>query len=197
VAKNLSTQQIQSTALMLIEQHGLETLSMRSLAKELKVDPMAIYHHIPNKSALLNNIYNAVVADLLEQLHPSQDWQENLKQIVRLFRDLAKKYPRLTPSLIASSHAVENMTRLLDRIYQQFLEAGFDQITTLQASDTLFAFITGFVLLESNPSDSNKIPETLPNTLRIFAAMQQHPLSDSFEFGLQLLMAGFAKFSKL
>jgi TetR/AcrR family transcriptional regulator, tetracycline repressor protein len=195
--KNLTIQHIQSTALMLIEQHGLEALSMRLLAKELNVDPMAMYHHIPNKTALLNKIYNSVVADLLEQIQPSKHWQENLKQIVRLFRGLARTHPRLTPSLIATSHEIENMTRLLEMIYTQFLEAGFDEITTLQASDTLFAFVTGFVLLESNPSEPPQVLGDLPSTSHILAVMQRHPIADSFEFGLSLLIVGFAGLLKL
>ena len=34
---------------------------MRELAKELKVDPMAIYHYVPNKESLLHEVVNLIL----------------------------------------------------------------------------------------------------------------------------------------
>lgn len=52
---------ILDAALKLIRQHGVEKLGMRALARELGVSPMAIYHHIPNKAALLDRIRETVI----------------------------------------------------------------------------------------------------------------------------------------
>ncbi len=52
----LTRGRILKMALSLVDEHGMEALSMRRLAKELGVDPMAIYHHVPGKRALLTGL---------------------------------------------------------------------------------------------------------------------------------------------
>ena len=52
----LTRERILSTALSMVDEEGIEALSMRRLARELGVDPMAIYHHLPNKRALLSGL---------------------------------------------------------------------------------------------------------------------------------------------
>ena len=169
----------------------LRELSMRTLAKTLAVDPMAIYHHIPNKASLLNNVYESVLTELFEPSEGFISWQENLKNLIRRFRTLALRHPRIAPALIASSHNISSMSNAIDLIYGFLLEAGLDAKTTLQASDTLFAFITGFILLEVNAEEPNpQTVSTLGHTQAMYSEIQNNPFSHSFEFGLQLVIAG-------
>ncbi|MET8423826.1 TetR/AcrR family transcriptional regulator [Nocardia sp. NPDC004860] len=49
----LSRAQIVAIARELIETHGVEALTMRRLATELSVTPMAVYHHVRDKDELL------------------------------------------------------------------------------------------------------------------------------------------------
>jgi TetR/AcrR family transcriptional regulator, tetracycline repressor protein len=193
----LSIQLIHQTAIDLIEQDGLEQLSMRSLAKILKVDPMAIYHHIPNKQNLIAGVFNAVLTELFEDTESQKNWQDTLKNLARRFRALGLKHPKIMPSLIASSHQIHGITKAIDIILGSLLEAGFEPKTTIQASDTLFAFMTGVVLLEvgteSKPISGISLQpnsEPLPNVERLMFDLEDHPFSQSFEFGLELLITG-------
>jgi len=195
----LSIKLIHETTLELIERAGLEALSMRSLAKALSVNPMAVYHHIPNKATLLRGVYEAVLAELWVEAETQTDWQENLKKLLRRFRMLATRHPRVFPGLIASSHTNQAIQRAVDSIFGLLLDAGLNPKTTVQASDTLLAFITGFILLELNNA-SKPVPEmtaelaafeaTLANTKRLLEDLQSNQFADSFEFGLRLLIAG-------
>ncbi len=170
---------------------------MRSLAKILSVDPMAIYHHIPNKQDLIHGVFDAILTEFFEAAEPQKNWQDTLKNLARQFRALAARHPRIMPSLIASSHQIHGITKIIDLILGSLLEAGFEVKTTIQASDTLFAFITGFVLLEAN-TESKPVSgitlqpnsEPLSNVERLMPDLEDHPFSQSFEFGLELLIAG-------
>src|SRR3954454_24712167 len=51
---------ILETALRMVQEQGRDALSMRKLAKELGVTPMALYHHIPDKPALMNALVERV-----------------------------------------------------------------------------------------------------------------------------------------
>jgi TetR/AcrR family transcriptional regulator, tetracycline repressor protein len=194
----LSIQLIHETALELINRDGLEALSMRSLAKVLSVDPMAIYHHIPNKAALLTGIYEGVIAELFTELPPQISWQEQLKHLLRRFRALATRNPNIFSGLIASSHTSPGIARAIDAMLGILLESGLPAKTTVQTGDAVFAFVTGFVLLELNhlalgaDASAHEIAETLPlaNMERLREELRDNQFSESFEYGLQFLIAG-------
>ena len=48
----LSREYILHTALRIVDRDGPDKLTMRRLGAELGVDPMAVYHYLPNKAAL-------------------------------------------------------------------------------------------------------------------------------------------------
>ena len=60
----LTMERVVETALSIVDRDGLEKLSMRKLGAELGVDPMAVYHYIPNKAALLDGLIEAVMNEL-------------------------------------------------------------------------------------------------------------------------------------
>jgi len=64
--ERLSRDEIVSRALELVRDNGLDALSMRRLANELGVTPMAIYHHLPDKPALLYAMIERVWAEILK-----------------------------------------------------------------------------------------------------------------------------------
>jgi TetR/AcrR family transcriptional regulator, tetracycline repressor protein len=194
----LSIQLIHETALELINRDGLESLSMRSLAKVLSVDPMAIYHHIPNKAALLTGIYEGVIAELFTEWPPQLSWQEQLKHLLRRFRALATRSPNIFPGLIASSHTSPGIAKAIDAMLGTLINAGLPAKITVQTGDAVFAFVTGFVLLELNhiasgaDASAHEIAEAMPlaNMERLREELRDNQFSESFEYGLQFIIAG-------
>jgi AcrR family transcriptional regulator len=50
----LSRRRMLEAAVRFVDREGLEALSMRKLGSELGVEAMSLYHHVPNKGALLD-----------------------------------------------------------------------------------------------------------------------------------------------
>ena len=48
-------------AIAVLDEYGLESLTMRRLAAELGVQPSALYHHVPNKQSLLAAIADEII----------------------------------------------------------------------------------------------------------------------------------------
>ena len=57
----LTAERIYQAALDLMQETGVEDLSMRKLASALGVDAMSIYHHVENKQALLLGVFQTVL----------------------------------------------------------------------------------------------------------------------------------------
>jgi AcrR family transcriptional regulator len=56
----LERHDILDCALTIVQKEGLEAVSMRRIAHELGVTPMALYHHIPDKPALMTAMVDRV-----------------------------------------------------------------------------------------------------------------------------------------
>ncbi|MGZ8606793.1 MAG: TetR/AcrR family transcriptional regulator, partial [Actinomycetota bacterium] len=60
----LSRDRILRTAVALADEGGVESISMRRIAQELGVVPMALYKHVANKDELLDGMIDVVVSEI-------------------------------------------------------------------------------------------------------------------------------------
>ena len=73
----LAREQIIERALAIVDSDGAESLTMRRLGQALGVDPMAVYHHLPNKTAVLDGIVELLWDGVrLPPTKPDERWQE-------------------------------------------------------------------------------------------------------------------------
>ena len=62
--ERLSREAILTAALRIVDDEGIDALTMRRLAATLEVNPMSLYHHLPNKAAVLAGLAELVFAGL-------------------------------------------------------------------------------------------------------------------------------------
>src|SRR5258708_474014 len=89
----LSRSRILAAALDLVDQDGLDPLTMRRLAEQLKVDPMSIYNYLSDKEALLDGLAEA----LWEQVDMASEkagWKQALRSFAVSLRGLALTHPQ-------------------------------------------------------------------------------------------------------
>lgn len=85
----LSAQSILEAAKSLMKRDS-KTPSIRSLATELNVDPMAIYHYFKNKNALLEALTSSLVSEVY-QPQADPDWQGELRRLCVSYIELDRK----------------------------------------------------------------------------------------------------------
>ncbi|MFD8717603.1 TetR/AcrR family transcriptional regulator [Streptomyces sp. NPDC059629] len=86
---------IYAAALRLIDEDGVEALTMRKLATELDANPMSLYHHVPNKEAVLRGVARTVGAQFRTVSLQDAPWQERIRLLATDFRTLAHRHPNL------------------------------------------------------------------------------------------------------
>ncbi len=144
----LSPDEICAAALRLIDAVGVEGLSMRKLAVELDVNPMSLYHHVENKTALLQRICARVGAQL-DLPADEGSWPEQLRALGHACRSFARRHPSLWlyaqshPEITGNDHLI---WQALDRI---LTAAGIDEERLVHVRKTLFSLLSGFVLGET------------------------------------------------
>src|SRR5215212_9138144 len=69
----LTREQILTAALQIIDEDGVEALTMRRLGQSLARNPMAIYRHAADKNALLDGVVEHVAAELVAPQRPDRN----------------------------------------------------------------------------------------------------------------------------
>ncbi|MGW6755001.1 TetR/AcrR family transcriptional regulator [Streptomyces sp. NPDC055817] len=86
---------IYAAVLRLIDADGVEALTMRKLATSLDANPMSLYHHVPNKDALLHGVARMVGTQFRTVTLEGAPWQERIRLLATDFRTLAHRHPNL------------------------------------------------------------------------------------------------------
>ena len=195
----LSSELIYSTALQLIDESGLDALSMRKLAAELNVTPRSLYHYVPTKDALLREVYKVVLGEL-ELPNPSDgDWQSNLRGLAHSFRALCQRHQNVAPYFLAGHEPVERDTAIFEVLFGLLSAAGLPDTQIVTVSRSLVTFLTGYILAEFNEMFTahnfgsrlglaRKTPEAYPVLLHLPAPPAA--ADENFEVALALLVAG-------
>jgi AcrR family transcriptional regulator len=98
VSSHYTADRIASVALAILEKEGTEAVSMRRVAQAVGITPMAIYHHFPNREALLNTITDREFKKLLShmQAYPVRgNLEQRLIAVMEGYVDYAFKQPRV------------------------------------------------------------------------------------------------------
>jgi AcrR family transcriptional regulator len=110
----LSREKIATTAIRVADEHGLDGLSVRKIAKELGVGPMRLYDYVTNRSELLDLMVDVVYARIAE-VDRHSEWRATVLAIAHAtraaaldhewFSDLLGARPHLGPHALAVGEA--------------------------------------------------------------------------------------------
>ena len=194
----LTQARIVGTALEMLDTEGEKAFSMRKLATALNVDPMALYHHHANKSALLH----AVMQAMMEQCDvpdPSGNWQQDIRDLCQGVRRLARKHPGAFRIYETYEHWVPAEHRLHEAFHATLLSAGFSPMATVRAVRVLLAYTEAFAVDEISgwldPADRAELAQSLtqgpyPVLTSLLDAIGTTDADADFEFGLNVLIRG-------
>ncbi|PWI17635.1 TetR family transcriptional regulator [Streptomyces sp. Act143] len=146
----LGRKRVAETALKLLNELGLDGLTLRAIANELDVKAPALYWHFKDKQALLDEMatemYRRMIAGTA--LDPGDTWQERLLKSNRGlraallgYRDGAKVFSGSRFTSLVHVEAMEDNLRL-------FTTAGFTLAQAVRATSTTYAYTLGFVIEE-------------------------------------------------
>jgi AcrR family transcriptional regulator len=193
-------------ALRLVDQEGLESLSMRRLGQELGVGATALYNHVADKAALLDGLVETVLGEvLLPPGDDAADWMAAIRSICRSLRQVAHRHPNLVPLIAGRPFNSPGALRPVEVMFQVLCRAGFEEKLVVEAQRALSGFVLGYVQMElggaifrppemrtdNHPIDIRRLPEAEFPRIRGFAPHLVHYYSDdAFERGLDVIFAG-------
>ena len=197
--------QVIAAALSLLDEGGLEGLTMRRLADALEVKAASLYWHFDNKQALIDGMADVLVEKVARDLSGARSWQDTLRQVAAELRD-ALRARRDGARVYAGTYVVtDNVMRTGEAMIAACIRAGADPALAVDTAFSLLYFVLGFVMEEQALDLEGGVD--LPERKEAFMALarQSYPCSlkasDSifsqdfdarFETGLELLVGGLA-----
>lgn len=136
------------TALQVIDDEGLEALSMRALADRLGVTPRALYRHVADKDDLLRGVANLILGEVTLSPH-SQSWRETLLQLGTELRRALIRHPHAAPLYARRMSVFPAVIAIADVIVDALTTIGVPGEDAVRTGHVLFNYTLGFVLAEA------------------------------------------------
>jgi TetR/AcrR family transcriptional regulator, tetracycline repressor protein len=144
----MSRDRVLTQALRIVDEHGLQRLTMRRLGAELGVDPMTVYHHVPDKSALFDGLVERVYSEV--ELPPrTGDWEQDLRDQVRALRRTFLAHANAVPLLGTRPPITEPAFELVEAATALLLDAGLSEQQAADGVDCAARLVIGHTLTQA------------------------------------------------
>jgi AcrR family transcriptional regulator len=143
----LSVDLILSAALRVVDDEGLDALTMRHLAETIGVATMSLYSHVATKEDVIRGVLNRVTSEFTLPAPDMEPW-EALRVINREFRRTALRHPNLVPLIMQGPPAGVEALRTLEAALDALRRAGIEPAQTASAYRLSASFVIGFVALD-------------------------------------------------
>lgn len=145
--ERLSRDAVARAAIGLADGEGLEALTVRRLATDLGVTPMALYWHFADKDALLDGVVEAMLAEVRIPAEEGGDaaWDARLRDVFEALLTVLAAHPA-TAELVKTRFLVnEPGCEITERVLGLLREAGFSAERSSQLAVYALLFMTGLV----------------------------------------------------
>ena len=205
----LSRERVLRAALVLADDAGIGSLTMRRLGQELQVEAMSLYNHIAGKDDILDGIVDLVFSEIVV---PSDvaDWRTTMRERAISARDVLMRHSWATSLMQSRTKPGPATLRHHDSVLGSLRRAGFTVDMAAHAFSVIDGYIYGFALQQVNlPSHTSEESAALAESIfrelpadrypYLAEMIVEHALkpgydyAEEFEFGLDLILDGLER----
>lgn len=194
----LTREKIVDKALEILDSDGIDGLSMRRLGEALGVEAMAMYHHFPNKSAILDSVLERIIQQTGPALPlESGDWKTVMLSGPASAARAIEAHPKAAWLFLGRQYNTAESLAMLEAPLAILRSGGFEGQDLVDAAHAIFAFTVGWYMLASGQGGSWSDPgddlRASGGDVAPLAAEHAPALSDwttGMDAGLMALMEG-------
>ena len=121
----------------IVDEEGLDGLSMRRLADRLGTGPASLYAHVSGRDELLMLLLERAAADIVVPDPEPDRWQEQVSEVAHSMRDALRPHRDLAGAALANIPTGEHAMRFADRLLAVLLAGGVDRRHAAMVIDLL------------------------------------------------------------
>jgi TetR/AcrR family transcriptional regulator, tetracycline repressor protein len=210
--KPLTPEMVVGRALVLADAGGLGDVTIRRLAGDLGVTPMALYWHFRNKDELLDEMMGRVFAEVDLTLDESATWLEQFRALMDSLSGVLRGHPGLAPLFATRTNSSESSLLMTEVALDTLRRGGFSPAEATQVARHAVSTVVNLVAGEPGfiaPDDSGELidarrrarvflealpPDRYPRLVEAAAPLSAREDPEAYyEFGLDLLLAGIGE----
>jgi AcrR family transcriptional regulator len=206
VPNRLTDRRIAEAALDRVDADGVDGLTMRKLAQRLGVSAMALYTYFPDREAVLEAVTQLLLTEV-EIPAEDLDWRETIRHLMRSIRRVGLRHPNAAPLINRFPPRTVDALAFVEVAFRAFRRAGFDDRSTVRCYRALAVYSMGTFDVElshyfaQHPAaqvvdgslDTPTAVRLLPHVASIAPLLADQDDEEAFEYGLELLLDGFAQ----
>lgn len=186
----------------LVNEHGVDALTMRALASELEIEAPSLYKHVTGKDEILDGVCDLVYNDISVDLTGKESWEERLREYCRSYRQALLMNRHCVPILAIRPVATESAMAVVEVTLQEFSDVGFDPDTAWRLLNVVASCVVGHVLAEVGDNPPTEEAQSHLADFRRTLDAAAYPLAadtigsrpaardEEFELALDLLICG-------
>jgi TetR/AcrR family transcriptional regulator, tetracycline repressor protein len=153
----LSKAAVVGRAIALADAEGLDALTIRRLAQELGVTPMALYWHFRNKDELLNGLSDQFWSEIDTDVDDAAPWPDQLRTVLDSLVQVLREHPSASQLLATGEKQSPAALEATEVALEVLSRGGFDpQHASAIARNGLW---TGLMLAMSEPGSGPSLGE--------------------------------------
>jgi TetR/AcrR family transcriptional regulator, tetracycline repressor protein len=207
----LTKERIVRTAMRLLNDVGVEGLTLRALAKELDVQAPALYWHFKSKRDLLDELATTIMRDMWGTFVPPDDlrWDAWVTESARRLRSGLLAY-RDGAKVFAGTYVTDDsLFAAMEDTLRRLTRAGFTLRDAVQGYSTVYSYTIGFTIEEQGVTlepggepderydldrrdqriDRERYPLALAAGKEVFGTSRD----ERFAYGLELIVFGLRR----
>ena len=154
--KPIARDHIVAAAFKLLDEAGMEGVTLRKVACMLGIRAPSLYWHFKSKQALVDAMADAMIVDVARDIPDGQPWRQTLLQVAREFRTAFKARRDGARVYAGTFLATENVLRVGETCIAALVGAGASVRVAATAPMDLVYYTMGFVIEEQSwPGDGS------------------------------------------
>ncbi|WP_330179736.1 TetR/AcrR family transcriptional regulator C-terminal domain-containing protein [Nocardia sp. NBC_01503] len=196
--RSLTTADLASAALAVLDRAGLSALTMRAVAQELGMATMALYRYVADRDALEILMVDQILETVDSALPTDADWTVRVRILLDRARTAIGAHPAAVPLVLRYRQSSPASMCWMEAMLSALTDAGFRGDDRVIAQRSAVAFLLGFLQNEHYASIAGAGTAALASAtdfpLLAETAAQARTLSADAEFdgGVEILLRGLS-----
>jgi AcrR family transcriptional regulator len=206
--ERLNRERVLQAAVELADASGVESVTMRGLARRLGVEAMALYNHVANKEQLMDGMVEVVLDEIGQDATAisGSEWKATMRRRILAAREVWLRHPWAPRLLESRTDPGAHLNRCYDALIGLFREGGFSYDLTHHALHALGTRALGYTHEPWDDSEprpdlalvARQLAGEYPNIAAMLEGVTHDPDTTlgwcddqfEFEFALDLILDG-------
>jgi AcrR family transcriptional regulator len=199
----IDRESIITAAIAVLDEVGLDGLSMRRVAARLGSGAASLYWHVADKDQLLDLMLDRIMGEIELPAPDPERWEEQMKTFARQGREAFRRHADIAQATLGRVPVGPNLVRITEWVLAVLRGAGVPDraaawfpdlgslVVAAQAVEDYLSSTTDEEMIRAMGEYFSKLPaDRFPNVIAVFPALTEGGADERFEFGLELLIRG-------